>query len=194
MYRVFEGIGVLVLLGFVRAAFGYSNKDEFRIRGKDLAVLVGVYGCFLIGVAYHVLVNFINSNLSVSTGWYVYVVIVPEALLTMTGLFFLFSTRWRRGCIPCVIGCFTALELYTVHFLLIPYYTGFIDHSPTGGLRAFHVSQLNNGGFATMLERLVANKPDYVNVPVFLFLWTLFLISVAALLVTSTRVGFRSDL
>src|SRR5262249_6233137 len=135
MYRVFEGIGVLALLGFVRAAFGLSNRSEIDIRGRHLAVLAGVYCCFLIGGAYHVLVNFINSNISTSTGWYLYVVVVPEILLMMAGLFYLFPTAWRRHCVPAVIVCFTLLELYTVHFLLMPYYTGFIDHAPTGGLR-----------------------------------------------------------
>jgi hypothetical protein len=159
MYQVFEGIGLLALLGFVRAQLGYAGGSARKIGKKHVLVLAGVYFCFALGIAYRVFLNFINSNMSSSTGWYLYAVILPEVLLTTIGLFLLLPVRWQRFAVPVTMGCFALLELYTVHFLLIPYYTGFIDHTQTGALRSFHVSQLQNGGLSTMFARVLTNKP-----------------------------------
>jgi hypothetical protein len=189
MYRVFEGIGVLALLGFVRAQFDLLRSETGTLREGHILLLAGVYFSFLTGIAYHVLVNFINSDISSSTGWYLYAVILPEVLLITVGLFLLLPARCRRFAVPVSIGCFALLELYTAHFLLIPYYTGFIAHAPTGALKSFHIAQLQDGGFREMVVRLAANRPPYFNGPVLLILWGMFILSTVALVVIGVRAG-----
>ena len=48
-----------------------------------------------------------------------------------------------------------ALDLYTVHFLLGPYYTGLVRHQPSGALEAFHIGYLNRIGTLEYFHRLV---------------------------------------
>jgi hypothetical protein len=83
--------------------------------------------------------------------------------------------------LPAGTALFVLLDLYTTHFLLLPYYTGLIAHRADGALAAFHLSQLGNGGFSVMMSRLMLPAPAAVA------LWVGFLIATLALPVLAFR-------
>ena len=60
-----------------------------------------------------------------------YAVVVPEATLFVIGLL---AFRWGRRLLIGVVAGLFLLEMYATHWLLIPYYTGLIDHAPNGAL------------------------------------------------------------
>ncbi len=86
---------------------------------------------------------------------------------------------------------FAALDLYGMHWLAIPYYTGLIAHRANGSLAALHLSAYSAAGIATVGERLTANKPAWFSPAVFAVLWILYLcatlLPAAALAVTAIR-------
>ena len=72
------------------------------IRRGPLAagLLLLLYGFFWIGLLYAVLINFVHLGASATTGWYMYALVVPEALLVYYGLAALFTERWSRRLLP----------------------------------------------------------------------------------------------
>ena len=186
MYQVFEGMLFLAVLGSLLALFGYSADLLTKIRRAHLVLLGGIYGCFLAGMGYHVLVNSLNAHISTSPGWYLYAAILPEALLISIGLLLLTPTRWRAIVLPVSTGCFALLELYTVHFQLIPYYTGFIAHGPSGAVHSFYLSQLRDGGLATMFARLCTNKPEYLSMAGMACLWLSFVLATVGIIAVTS--------
>src|SRR5207249_2842804 len=104
-------------------------------REPNLFVPLTLYGFFLAAITYHVLINFIDTGVGASNGWYLYTVIVPEALLVIAGLT---AFRIGRQLLVGTIAAFFLLELYTTHAILIPYYTGMIAHTPAGYLQSFY--------------------------------------------------------
>jgi hypothetical protein len=95
-------------------------------------------------------------------------------MLVLTGL------GWHRRVISAAIFCFLALDLYTVHFVSIPYYTGLIRHKPGGALAAFHLSQFPEIPFDMILERLLMTKPSFLTPEDLFVLWGLFLLATLA--------------
>jgi hypothetical protein len=187
MYRVFEygaaiaagGVAILV----VRHLVSPSARDGV-IKAKALFLCATIYGMFLISIAYHALMNFINDGISASSGWYLYAVVFPQSVLVLAGLL---AFRWGRQMLAIVVGFFFALEMYATHFVLIPYYSGLVSHAPDGGLRSFHVSQLREITLTELLSRLAANRPPFINSLSLITLWCVFLIAAAALVYLATK-------
>jgi len=146
-------------------------------------VLGFIYGAFLLSIGYHVLMNSINLGVDASAGWYLYSVIAAEAILVVAGLL---AFRSGKAMIVGLLGCFLLLEVYAMHFLLIPYYTGLIAHAPDGGLRSFHLSQLNTIPLAEILSRLEINRPFFGHSGL-IVLWFLFIAAAIALPYISAR-------
>ncbi len=110
-----------------------------------------------------------------------YAVVVAEALLATLGLMTLCPAGQRNWVLPAGTALFVLLDLYTTHFLLLPYYTGLIAHRADGALAAFRLSQLGDGGFSLMMSRLMLPAPAAVA------LWLGFLIATLALPVLAVR-------
>ncbi len=171
MYRVFAVVAAAAVAGLVLRLW--------RDKGgrSSLAVPAAFYGFFWLGLCYHEL-TFSALGLSSSAGWYLYAVVVAEALLVSLGLTALGRGAWV---LPAVAALFALLDLYATHFLLLPYYTGLIAHRPDGGLASLQLTQLADGGFSLMLSRLMLPPAAAAA------LWLAFLAATLALPVVAGR-------
>jgi 4-amino-4-deoxy-L-arabinose transferase-like glycosyltransferase len=126
-----------------------------------LIVPLSLYLFFWIGLLCNILAIYISLGVSASScGWYLYAVIVPEILLLAYGLFAVVPLRWRGSVLPALVSGFAAIDLYSVHALLVPYYTGVICHSGASDfVRPVKFMQLVHAGPHLLLERLTANRP-----------------------------------
>lgn len=172
-------LGLLLLAWRGRAAFASSPRQH-------LFVLASVFGFFCAGISYHVLVTFAVHGLSSSAGWYLYALVVAEALLAALGLMALCPAGRRPWVIPAGTASFVLLDLYATHFVLIPYYTGFISHRPNGALGSFHLSQLGDGGWRAMIGHL---SEGTFPAPAVLVSWLAYLTATFALLFLGARAG-----
>jgi hypothetical protein len=194
MYRVFWDIALLACVGLAVCAFRLLRRVESyaQPRAADYLVLIGLYCLFCAGLAYHALLMFVLWNASSTEGWYLYCPVAVEAILATAGLAALLPSRYARWILPTLTFCFALLELYATHFLLIPYYTGLIAHTPNGGLTTFHVSMLKEIRLSVVIQRLLVNKPGFLITPVLLLIWIFFLVSTLSLIVISQRVSCLS--
>jgi hypothetical protein len=188
MYQVLESLILLVLVGVIVIA-----RRSLRSRSDKLAlpniVTVGLmFGGFVAALAYHVLVIFINTGIPATCGWYLCAVVLPEALLLITGV--MAFGQWGRRLLLVLMGSFAALELYATHWLLIPYYTGLIAHTPAGALQSFHPGRVAVS-FTEILGRLHVNRPPFVTNDVVFVLWLLYLVSLVGVYYVAVRISAR---
>jgi hypothetical protein len=78
---------------------------------------------------------------------------------------------------------FAALDLWGMHRLAIPYYTGIIRHTPSGGLGGLQLHAIN---FTLVFQRLAAFK---LSAPLIALWWVLYLAATFAL----TAIGLRTS-
>jgi hypothetical protein len=174
MYEVFEYGIVIVCVGLVLAIIRSFRRTTTPIHLSALLVNTLIYGCFLGSIAYHVVMNSMNFGVGVSEGWYLYAVVVPEAILVIAGLL---SFRRGKQMLVGLIACLFVLEMYATHWISLPYYTGLISHAPNGGLRTFHASQLAHIPFGELLARIEINRPFFLSNAVLIGLWLCFLVA-----------------
>jgi hypothetical protein len=72
---------------------------------------------------------------------------------------------------------FALLDLYTVHVVAIPYYTGMIRHRANGAIEALHLSGFERIGFTGTFERLTAFKSATISPPLLIVLWIAYLLA-----------------
>jgi hypothetical protein len=153
---------------------------------RRLITVLLLYLGFLAALAYHILVNFINTGSGASAGWYLYAVITPEVVLAILGL-----KALRRGgnvLFLVIVICFVALDLYATNWILVPYYTGLISHSSSGTLQSFHPANAAIG-IKEVLHRLTANRPAFITENVILVSWALFVAGTLSTLYLALRYG-----
>lgn len=119
-------------------------------------------------------------------GWYMYAVVGAETVLTVAGLQRMLPPRLAVWAAAAGAGLFALLDLYTVHGVAIPYYTGMIRHRANNTLEALHWSALQNLGPGGAMERLAALVPAAL----LLALWLLYLAGTAGA-VASAAAGKR---
>jgi hypothetical protein len=78
------------------------------------------------------------------------------------------------------VTLFAALDLYAMHAVAIPYYTGMIRHRPDGSLAALHGADFAAVGLAGAFERLAAFKTPSGFV---MALWLAHLLATATIVV-----------
>lgn len=140
-----------------------------RGQTKELAAPAMLYAWFWIGQLYNVMLLFASKGASTSMGWYLYAVVAAEVILLVQGLRTLLP-----GAIPGVAICLLALDLFTMHFIAIPYYSGFLVHRADGSLPNMHVGQLADSWFIA-LGRLGATKPAWLSGTTMTWLWLFYL-------------------
>jgi len=185
VFAGFAGAGLLFRLLWRR-----KDKPSY----SDLLLLSGMYLTFLAAIGYQALGAFETTGFPGAPGYYLFAIVVAEAILVSTGLEAIAPATVFPAVIPAAVSCLAALEFFGMHFYAIPYYTGFIAHFPNGGVPALKISQLRGGGLTTMLTRLAMNKPEFLNAPVMAVLWVLFLASTFALTGVTVYVGWRAHL
>jgi hypothetical protein len=159
MYHVFFAIAMLAALGLI-----------VQLRRPAVFWLAAVYGCFWLGQLYVVFLLYLSRGFVGSPGWYMYAVVACEVVLCAVAF-----GRWRVWAMALGTILFGVLDLYGMHWLAIPYYTGIIGHRANGALAALHMSEFRNVGFGAGFERLAANKPALMSQPVLIALWILYL-------------------
>lgn len=188
MYRVFEAVGAAAALGLalLLARIGVRALRRRVLSGWSarVAFLTAAFGLFCGALAYRTVVTLLATGTSTNGGWYLYPAIVPEALLLALGIAALVKRRWAVRGLAAVTILWAALDLYAVHFMLIPYQTGLTSHAPGGSVRAVHLAELERaGGVGEVLLRLSVNKPLAVVPGVIAATWVIFLCATIGLAV-----------
>jgi len=162
-------------------------ERHFRcsISPRQLIIPAAFYAFFWLGLFYHILITYIVQGVSASQGYYLYCLVVAEVALVVTGLLVLCPAVARPWVIPAATIGFSLLDVYSVHFILAPYYSGLIAHRPGGALAAFHPRGINAVEY---LGRLVIHNP-LLNIPGFLIVWFCYLVATAGLVVVSLRLA-----
>jgi hypothetical protein len=159
MYHVFYLFILLAAVGLVRKACT-----------RETGALGVLYLAFWAGQCYNVVLLYMSKGLAGSMGWYLDAVVAAEVVLTVVGLRRILPAR---AAVLSGAVLFALLDLYTVHFVGIPYYTGMIRHKAGGGVAALHAAGFRSVGLSGALSRLTAFKS--VGGPVLLMFWLLYL-------------------
>jgi hypothetical protein len=166
MYHVFYAIAFVAAAGLV-----------MELRRPPVRWLLAIYGMFWLGQLYNVLLLYLSKGLPGSMGWYMYAVIGAEVVLCVAGF-----GRFGRWAAAAGAVLFAVFDLYTVHAVAIPYYTGMIRHKPNGALEALHLDRFRALGFSGAFERLSVVSPHLLIV-----LWSLYLAATAGLVFCALR-------
>jgi hypothetical protein len=114
---------------------------------QRLAAVLSRYGVFLANY-------FSGHHLSAGVGWYLNAIVVAEAVLFACAGTGLAGVRRAAAWVGATALLALVLDLYTVHFLLAPYYAGLTRHRPSGALEAFHIAYLSRIGIQEYFHRL----------------------------------------
>jgi hypothetical protein len=188
MYQVLESLILLVIAGVIVMAVRSLRSRSHKLLPPNIVTVALLFSTFIAALAYHVLLAFMNSGIPATCGWYLYAVVLPEALLLITGV--MAFGQWGRRLLLVLMASFAALELYATHWLLIPYYTGLIAHTPAGALQSFHPGRVAVS-FTEILGRLHVNRPPFVTNDVVFVLWLLYLVSLVGVYYVAVRISAR---
>ena len=173
MYHVFFVMAILAAVGVVR-----------HLRSPPVLWLTGIYGFFWIGELYNVWLQYLTKHLGGSMGWYMYAVIVPEIVLCALAA----PARLRARAVAVATILFAAVDLYAMHCVAIPYYTGLIAHrANSNALAAVHLDAYRTLGFDAIFDRLAVNKWAPITSGVLIAQWVLYL--AATILLGAISVG-----
>jgi len=164
----------LFYLAILAAAVGALRE----IRRPAVRILLTLYFCFWLGQIYNVVILYASKGLGGSMGWYMYAVVGAEAVLSIAGLRSLLPDGISRWIPAAGAAMFALLDLYTVHAVDIPYYTGMIRHRPNGSLEALHAAGLQSVGIRGAMARL----SEFVPSTLLILLWLLYLLATAGAL------------
>jgi hypothetical protein len=160
MYHLFYLVIPLAVVGVART-----------IRRPGVPWLAAVYAAFWLGQLYNAFLIYASKGVPASMGWYLYAVIAAEVALCVSGRYWVAAT----GAL-----LFALLDLYTVHAVAIPYYTGMIGRKATGALAALHIADVRGVRFWGVFDRLANFKP--IAAELMALLWVLYLAATFALL------------
>ena len=162
MYHVLYAAALVGAVGLAR-----------RWRDRNIRVLVAVYAAFWVGEFYNAVLLWVSKGLPGSMGWYLYAVVGAEVVLCVAGIAALLPERAREWAAGAGAVLFAALDLYTVHAIEIPYYTGMVRHKANGATGTLHLADFQAVGWAGAWERLAAFQP--LPQTALIALWTAYL-------------------
>jgi len=174
MYHVFNWWVLLIIAGIVMLVVRQvRSRFEWKTSISLQSILIPglLWGGFLLATVYHGVMNYLNEGVGASAGWYLYAVIVPEAILIVAGLS---AFRFSRSLILGLMGCSILVEIYATNWILIPYYAGLIRHTASGALQAFHPESMGIG-VSELLTRLTVNRPPFLTAATFVGMWIVYL-------------------
>lgn len=151
MYRVIEVLAFLALLGVSRQLIRERSGLPLR---RELAVLLLPYVAMIAGLCFHAAQVFRIRGAAATVGYYLYALVLPEAILLVAGLACLMPRKLRSWPIAIAVFSLIALEQFGDWFLLFPYYSGLIRHNPNGRLPFAHMEQWWNGGTRAFFDAL----------------------------------------
>ncbi len=174
MYHVFY-------VAIAAAALGLA----LRVRGAAFACLAGFYLCFWAGQYYQAALLSLSVGVAASMGWYAYAVAAAEIPLAVAGLHALALARARDWVAPAGVLLFALLDLFAMHAIAMPYYTGMVAHKANGAVAGLRWADLR--GFGHVFERLAAFKGPLGAAPVIAVLWLAYLTATVMLALLSLR-------
>jgi 4-amino-4-deoxy-L-arabinose transferase-like glycosyltransferase len=184
MYHVFYAAILAAAVGLARALVGRAGGAPAR--RQAIRTLLLIYLAFWLGQLYNVILLYVSKGLAGSMGWYMYAVVGAEVVLAVAGLRELLPAAAARWVAPAGAGMFALLDLYTVHGLAIPYYTGMIRHRANGSLGSLGWAGFHAVGIAGAVGRLTALVPG----PLWICFWLLYLAAtVGAVVCAGTCAG-----
>jgi hypothetical protein len=169
MYRLVELIAALAGLGLIPVAVRAIRKPD-KAGERYLIVAVALAG-MCAAVAYHSLSTYMDTGNSTANGWYLYAAVAAEAVLLAIGLGGILGISRAAAAMSAVCILALALDLYTVNFVLIPYYTGMVRRGAGSW-----------GGFQEAFRRLALNQPSGIGPAVIAALWVLYLVAAFGLI------------
>jgi hypothetical protein len=172
---------LFLVAGLAMVGVALVLRRSAPVRRSSLYPLLAFYGLFWVGQLYNVLLLFLSKGVSTSMGWYMYCVVAAESALLVAGLRAITPKPGRAWVLPALITCLAVLDLYTVHFVSIPHYTGLIAHRANGSLTAFHLSQLYQIGLHEVLDRLSMNKVLWLKPATLGVIWGCYLAATLSL-------------
>jgi 4-amino-4-deoxy-L-arabinose transferase-like glycosyltransferase len=174
----------LLYLLIALAAIGLVLPRRRSFDPQPMALLAGLFIAFWLGQLYHVIPMFSIWGIPTSLGCYLYAVAAAEVALCVGGLRALAPGAARRYVAPAGVALFALLDLYTIHMIAIPYYTGLIAHRPNGPVATFHPAGADLG---ETLTRLTAFKSSWLGEPLMASLWIVYVAATLGLVAISFR-------
>ena len=178
MYHFLYLLIALAAAGLAWEWFRPVRTSQARPNRAALAVLALFFLTFWLGQLYHAITLFMVWGIATTLGSYLYAVVTAEAALWVAGMRAITPRAARRLAAPFGVAIFALLDLYTIHFVSLPYYTGLTAHRPNGFLASFHPG---GASFAEVLTRLHAFKSAILGEPVLAGLWIAYVAATAAL-------------
>jgi hypothetical protein len=189
MYRLAE---LLAILGFAGMCLQTVRARRGLPRPPDLWLLALPVLSMIAGLCFYAAQVFRNRGSAGTPGYYLYALIVPEAILFLTGLARLMPVRLQLLPLPVAALILLGIEQFGAWFLMFPYYAGWIRHNANGSLPAARIAHYANGGTATFFDRLCGIGP--VSSPYALeAAAALYLFATAMLLWTAWRIYARNS-
>ena len=182
MYHLFYAVILLAAVGLLR-----------KPPRAEVGWLLAVYLAFWAGQLYNVLLIWLSKGVPTSMGWYLYAAVAAEVVLAVAGWRAILPEKAGNWPIRAGVLLFGLFDLYTMHAVAIPYYTGMIRHRVAGPLGALHAADFRAVGFGEALRRLTAFKGGAVTEPLLAALWVAYLAGTAAPMVAGWR-GRRREI
>jgi hypothetical protein len=177
MYHLFYLVILLAGIGLLRHRF------------RGLAATSAIYFTFWLGLLYNIALLFVSNGVSTCMGWYLYAAVGAEIVLCWGGLRALVPARWAAWVTALGTSLFGLLDLYTLHIVSLPYYTGMIAHRTDGSLAPLRGSDWTRVGLATAIDRLGVFKGGWGSPAALIFAWTLYLLGTLLLIGLGIRLG-----
>ena len=160
MYHLVELMYILSVAG---VAAQICSRARWLPEPRELLLLAFPYVTLILGLCYNAAEAFRSRGVAATVGYYLYALVVPEVIVLVSGL-----ARWMGPMrfllpIPILSFVFIGLELFGTWIVMLPYYSGMVQHTSTGGLPAFQLSQLTSPGAATLVGRLSLNGPAFMS-------------------------------
>jgi 4-amino-4-deoxy-L-arabinose transferase-like glycosyltransferase len=181
IYHLFYAIGLAAAAGLFVVAL------RRRADRQPLVILALFEVCLAASLAYQVTLSQIAYNAPMTCGWYFYCLMFAEVILICAGLRALLPIRARAWATPSLAALFALLDVYGVHFILLPYYAGVVAHTPAGRLPVFRLSHLATTGLGEISARLGINPPFLLSPVAFWFLWGMYWIATITCVVIAIR-------
>ena len=178
MYHLLYIVTLLAGIGLLRI-----------LRRPAVGWLLAIYLAFWAGQLYNVLLISMSKGIGTSMGWYLYAAVAAEVVLCIAGLRRILPEKAGNWPVAGGVLLFGLLDLYTVHAVAIPYYTGMTRHKLSGALASLHAVDLHAVNFGEIVRRLTVFKGDLVAGPVLVALWVAYLLSATVLVVTGFGKG-----
>jgi hypothetical protein len=188
MYRVIELIFVFALFGLV---LHFVRPKTSLPKRKLVGILLMPCVFLLVGICFHAVQSFRSAGTIGTFGYYMFGLIVPEAIILLVGLFRLLPSGRRFLVVPVLALFFALLEQFGTTFILLPYYAGLIQHDSQGHLHTLEISQLTHGGVSRLFENLLANKASFLTAPELMIMMALSFGACVALTSVACAITFR---